>query len=94
MTLIVAQVQTPGRWIDDSIILRTLAPIRTRRQQPVQACPTEKSSLNYSFQFGAVFAAWPLIVFSVVAAIYFVLCWPLSLLAAHMERRQAVALAA
>lgn len=35
----------------------------------------------------------PLIVFSVVAAIYFVLCWPLSLLAAHMERRQAQALA-
>ena len=35
----------------------------------------------------------PLIVFSVVAAIYFVLCWPLSLLAAHMERRQAAALA-
>ena len=35
----------------------------------------------------------PLIVFSVVAAIYFVLCWPLSLLAAHMERRQAAAFA-
>ncbi len=35
----------------------------------------------------------PLIVFSVVAAIYFVLCWPLSLLAARMERRQAVAMA-
>ena len=35
----------------------------------------------------------PLIVFSVVAAIYFVLCWPLSLLAGHMERRQAAALA-
>ena len=35
----------------------------------------------------------PLIVFSVVAAIYFLLCWPLSLLAAHMERRQAAALA-
>jgi len=34
----------------------------------------------------------PLIVFSVVAAIYFVLCWPLSLLAARMERRQAAAL--
>jgi polar amino acid transport system permease protein len=34
----------------------------------------------------------PLIVFSVVAAIYFVLCWPLSLLAARMERRRAVAL--
>ena len=35
----------------------------------------------------------PLVVFSVVAAIYFFLCWPLSLLAAHMERRQAAALA-
>lgn len=35
----------------------------------------------------------PLIVFSAVAAIYFVLCWPLSLLAASMERRQAAALA-
>jgi len=35
----------------------------------------------------------PLLVFSVVAAIYFALCWPLSLLAARMERRQAVALA-
>jgi polar amino acid transport system permease protein len=35
----------------------------------------------------------PLIVFSVVAAIYFVLCWPLSLLAARIERRQAAALA-
>jgi polar amino acid transport system permease protein len=34
----------------------------------------------------------PLIVFSVVAAIYFALCWPLSLLAARMERRQAAAL--
>jgi polar amino acid transport system permease protein len=34
----------------------------------------------------------PLIVFSVVASIYFVLCWPLSLLAARMERRQAAAL--
>ena len=33
----------------------------------------------------------PLIVFSVVAGIYFVLCWPLSLLAASMERRQAAA---
>lgn len=33
----------------------------------------------------------PLIVFSVVAAIYFALCWPLSLLAARMERRQAAA---
>ncbi len=35
----------------------------------------------------------PLIVFSVVAAIYFVICWPLSILAARMERRQARALA-
>jgi len=35
----------------------------------------------------------PLIVFSLVAGIYFALCWPLSLLAAHMERRQARALA-
>jgi polar amino acid transport system permease protein len=35
----------------------------------------------------------PLIVFSVVAAIYFALCWPLSLLAGRMERRQAAALA-
>ena len=35
----------------------------------------------------------PLLVYSVVAAIYFVLCWPLSLLAARMERRQAAALA-
>ncbi|MYZ44383.1 amino acid ABC transporter permease [Schauerella aestuarii] len=34
----------------------------------------------------------PLLVFSVVAAIYFALCWPLSLLAAWMERRQAAAL--
>ena len=34
----------------------------------------------------------PLIVFSVVAVIYFVLCWPLSLLAARMERQQAAAL--
>jgi polar amino acid transport system permease protein len=33
----------------------------------------------------------PLIVFSVVAGIYFVLCWPLSLLAARMERQQAAA---
>ena len=29
----------------------------------------------------------PMVVFSVVAAIYFLLCWPLSLLAAYMERR-------
>ena len=35
----------------------------------------------------------PLLVFGVVAAIYFVLCWPLSLLAGRMERRQAAALA-
>ena len=35
----------------------------------------------------------PLIVFSVVAAIYFVICWPLSLLAASMERKRARALA-
>lgn len=35
----------------------------------------------------------PLIVFSVVAAIYFALCWPLSLMASRMERRQAAALA-
>lgn len=35
----------------------------------------------------------PLIVFSVVAAIYFMLCWPLSLLAARMERQHAKALA-
>ncbi|MDD0837056.1 amino acid ABC transporter permease [Curvibacter sp. HBC61] len=33
----------------------------------------------------------PLLVFSVVAALYFVLCWPLSLLAARMERRLAAA---
>ena len=35
----------------------------------------------------------PLIVFSTVAGIYFVLCWPLSLIASHMERRQKAALA-
>jgi polar amino acid transport system permease protein len=35
----------------------------------------------------------PLYVFSVVAAIYFVLCWPLSLLAGYLERRQALAYA-
>ncbi|MFC5520862.1 amino acid ABC transporter permease [Polaromonas jejuensis] len=35
----------------------------------------------------------PLIVFGVVAAIYFVLCWPLSLLATRMERKHAAALA-
>ena len=35
----------------------------------------------------------PLTVFGVVAAIYFVLCWPLSRLAARLERRRAMALA-
>jgi polar amino acid transport system permease protein len=35
----------------------------------------------------------PLEVFATVAAIYFVICWPLSLLAAHMERKRATALA-
>ena len=35
----------------------------------------------------------PLPVFTTVAAIYFVICWPLSLLAARMERRRARALA-
>ena len=35
----------------------------------------------------------PLIVFSAVAAIYFVLCWPLSLLATGIERRHRSALA-
>jgi polar amino acid transport system permease protein len=35
----------------------------------------------------------PLLVFGVVAAIYFALCWPLSLLAGRMERRRAAALA-
>jgi polar amino acid transport system permease protein len=33
----------------------------------------------------------PLVVFSVVAGIYFALCWPLSLVAARMERRRAAA---
>ncbi len=33
----------------------------------------------------------PLLVFSAVAALYFVLCWPLSLLAAHIERRHRAA---
>lgn len=32
----------------------------------------------------------PMVVFSIVAALYFILCWPLSLLAAGMERRLAV----
>ena len=31
----------------------------------------------------------PLVVFSVVAVIYFAICWPLSLLAARIERRGA-----
>jgi len=35
----------------------------------------------------------PLYVFSTVAAIYFFICWPLSLLAARMERNRARALA-
>ncbi|MEJ8855355.1 amino acid ABC transporter permease [Variovorax robiniae] len=35
----------------------------------------------------------PVEVFGTVAALYFLICWPLSLLAAHMERRRAVALA-
>jgi len=35
----------------------------------------------------------PLQVFTTVAAIYFVICWPLSLLAAYMERKRARALA-
>lgn len=32
----------------------------------------------------------PMIVFSIVAVLYFMLCWPLSLLATNMERRLAV----
>lgn len=35
----------------------------------------------------------PMMVFTIVAAIYFVICWPLSRLAAYMERRHARALA-
>ena len=35
----------------------------------------------------------PMVIFGLVAAIYFALCWPLSLLAARMERRQRRALA-
>ncbi|MDB5889243.1 MAG: polar amino acid transporter inner rane subunit [Polaromonas sp.] len=35
----------------------------------------------------------PLYVFTTVAAIYFAICWPLSLLAARLERRQGRALA-
>lgn len=34
----------------------------------------------------------PMVVFSVVAVVYFLLCWPLSLLAAYMERRLAMSL--
>ncbi|MBV8617357.1 MAG: amino acid ABC transporter permease [Curvibacter sp.] len=34
----------------------------------------------------------PLLVFGVVALVYFILCWPLSLLAARLERRLAPAL--
>src|SRR3546814_828032 len=33
----------------------------------------------------------PMVVFSMVAVIYFLLCWPLSLLATYMERRLALA---
>jgi len=35
----------------------------------------------------------PMLVFTVVAALYFVLCWPLSLWASRLERRHAMALA-
>lgn len=35
----------------------------------------------------------PMLVFSVVAVIYFFLCWPLSLLASYLERRLSVSLA-
>ncbi|MGR4871523.1 amino acid ABC transporter permease [Variovorax sp. LARHSF232] len=35
----------------------------------------------------------PLQVFTTVAALYFAICWPLSLLAARMERKRALALA-
>lgn len=35
----------------------------------------------------------PLEVFTTVAVLYFAICWPLSLLAAHMERKRARALA-
>ena len=35
----------------------------------------------------------PMVVFTAVAIIYFLLCWPLSLLAAYMERRLALSLA-
>ena len=33
----------------------------------------------------------PFLVFSIVAAIYFILCWPLSYLSARLERRLATA---
>ncbi|NYT86512.1 amino acid ABC transporter permease [Pollutimonas harenae] len=35
----------------------------------------------------------PMVVFTVVAVIYFFLCWPLSMLASYMERRLALSLA-
>ncbi|MGB6007573.1 amino acid ABC transporter permease [Castellaniella sp.] len=35
----------------------------------------------------------PMMVFSVVAVLYFLLCWPLSLLAGRMEKRLAISLA-
>ncbi|WP_298013811.1 amino acid ABC transporter permease [uncultured Castellaniella sp.] len=35
----------------------------------------------------------PMMVFSIVAILYFLLCWPLSLLAGRMERRLAISLA-
>jgi len=35
----------------------------------------------------------PMMVFSIVAVVYFLLCWPLSLLAGRMERRLAISLA-
>jgi polar amino acid transport system permease protein len=35
----------------------------------------------------------PLLVFSIVGAIYFALCWPLSFWASRIERRQSAALA-
>ncbi|NYT59177.1 amino acid ABC transporter permease [Alcaligenaceae bacterium] len=35
----------------------------------------------------------PMLVFTVVAVIYFFLCWPLSMLASYMERRLAMSLA-
>jgi len=31
----------------------------------------------------------PFLVFGIVAALYFVMCWPLSLLSGHLERRYA-----